>query len=245
MKSAIIRIALRNAFRVSYMLILCLFAFHTNAQTRLQSATGNTGANATTTFNVTLGNAPQNGNTLIAVISGRTTTTDNVITITQSGVTWIKAVSRANTVDTNTEIWYTTALNNAGTTITINQSSARSAAVIMEYSGLLYAAPLDQTASNVNGSNSTAASTGATATTTSGHQLWIGGIGLRSSGFALSSITNSFSEIDNAFSTNATTGNNARIYALERRVTTSGAATTVVQLVQVRAIRVQLLLFVV
>ena len=210
-------------------LILLGFIFSvsdTHAQIRLQSANGNTGTNAQTSFTVSLGNAPQNGNTLIAVISGRTTTTNNITSITQSGATWTRAISRANTVDTNTEIWYTTALNNAGTTITITQLSARSAAVIMEYGGLLYAAPLDQIASNANGSNSSSASTGTTATTTSGPQLWIGAIGLRSSGFTLSSITNSFGEIDNAFSTNATASNNARVYALERRVTAIGTAST-------------------
>jgi hypothetical protein len=212
--------------KLGLLISFMIFSTLTNAQTRLQSATGNTGTNATTSFNVTLGNTPQKGNTLIAVISGRTTTTNNITSITQSGATWTRAISRANTVDTNTEIWYTTALNNAGTTITITQLSARSAAVIMEYGGLLYAAPLDQIASNANGSNSSSASTGTTATTTSGPQLWIGAIGLRSSGFTLSSITNSFSEIDNAFSTNATARNNARVYALERRVTTVGAAST-------------------
>lgn len=212
--------------KLGLLISFMIFSTLTNAQTRLQSATGNTGTAAATTMTVTLGNTPQNGNTLIAVISGRTTTADNVSTITQSGVTWVKAVSRANTTDTNTEIWYTTAINNAGTTITITQELARSAAVIMEYSGLLYAAPLDRTASNANSSNSSSASTGTTVTTTSGPQLWIGGIGLRSSGFTLSSITNSFSEIDNAFSTNATAANNARVYALERRVTAAGAAST-------------------
>lgn len=212
--------------KLGLLISFMIFSTLTNAQTRLQSATGNTGTDAATTMTVTLGNAPQNGNTLIAVISGRTTTTNNISSITQSGVTWVKAVSRANTVDTNTEIWYTTAINNAGTAITITQGSARSAAVIMEYSGLLYAAPLDQVGSNANGSNSSSASTGTTATTTSGPQLWIGGIGLRSSGFTLSSITIPFSEIDNAFSTNATAGINARVYALECRVTTVGAAST-------------------
>lgn len=196
------------------------------AQTRIQSATGNTGTNAVTSFTVTLGSAPTNGNTLIAVISGRTATANNISSISQTGATWTRAVSVANTVTSNTEIWYTTALSGAGTTITINQGSTRAAAVVMEYNGVLYSTPLDQTASYANPTNSTSASTGTTSTTTLGTELWIGAVGLRSSGFTLSSITNGFSTVTNAFSTNATAGNNARIYALEKIVTSTGAATT-------------------
>lgn len=223
-----ISIKLLKAFIQPIIAVFFLFVSSSIvAQTRIQSATGNTGRNAEASFTVTLGSAPTNGNTLIAVISGRTTTANNISTISQTGATWTRAVSVANTVTSNTEIWYTTALSGAGTTITINQGDlTRAAAVVMEYNGVLYSTPLDQTASYANPSNSTSASTGTTSTTTLGTELWIGAVGLRSSGFTLSSITNGFSTVTNAFSTNATAGNNARIYALEKIVTSTGAATT-------------------
>jgi hypothetical protein len=217
---------LRPVYLIVLVFLLLFSGSDIVSQTRVQTATGNTGTSTSATFTISLGSAPINGNTLIAVISGRTTTQNNVTSISANGSTWVQAVSIANSVNSNTEIWYTTSLSGAGTVITINQGSARSAAVIMEYSGLLYATPIDQIASNSNGSNSTAASTGITAATTTGTELWIGAIGLRNSGYTLSSITNGFSTVTSAASAHPTAGNNACIYALEKTVSTTGTATT-------------------
>lgn len=208
------------------LISILLLSTLTNAQTRIQSGTGNTGANTATTFTVNLGTAPQNGNTLIAVISGRTTATDNVSGIsTASGTSWTRAVSRTNSNGVSIEIWYTTSISNATSTITINTTNAaRTAAIVMEYTGLLYASPLDQT--GTASGRSTTVSTGTTATTTVANELWIGAFGLSSSAYTLSSIQNSFTAIGNAVTTNATTGNNANVYALERKVASTGQAFT-------------------
>ncbi|MBN2765096.1 MAG: T9SS type A sorting domain-containing protein [Paludibacteraceae bacterium] len=212
--------------RLCLLISILLLSTFTNAQTRIQSATGNTGANTATTFSVNLGTAPQNGNTLIAVISGRTTATNNVSGIsTASGTNWTQAVSRTNSNGVSVEIWYTTAISNATSTITINTTNAaRTAAIVMEYTGLLYASPLDQT--GTASGRSTTVSTGTTATTTVASELWIGAFGLSSSAYTLSSIQNSFTAIGNAVTTNATTGNNANAFALERKVASTGTAYT-------------------
>ncbi|MFZ4582486.1 MAG: beta strand repeat-containing protein, partial [Paludibacter sp.] len=206
-----------------YLGLMCI-----SAQTRIQSAIGNTGTNAVTTFNVTLGTAPINGNTLIAIISTQSTATNTITSITQTGATWTRAISSTGnaTNATTTEIWYTTALSGGATTLTINQSTSRSAAVIIEYEGLLYGAPLDVAASNFNATTSTTASTGTTATYNYPNALLIGGIGLKSSSYTLSAITNTFTAVANASSTNSTTTRNAKIYALEKIVSTTGTATT-------------------
>lgn len=215
--------------KVQYIILnlLLLCGTLTYAQTRIQTARGNTGANTAGSFTVTLNTAPQPGNTLIAVISGRTTTTNNA-SLSQTNVSWTRAVARANTVDVNTEIFYTTAIGeNAGTVITItNASNIRCAAVVMEYTGLLYGAPLDLTASNHLTNNNATATTGTTGTTTVGPELWIGGIGVRSSSYTLTNITNSFTNIETEASTNNTATNNARIFVLERSVTTRATASS-------------------
>lgn len=210
------------------MLVILLYTVPSFSQTRIQSATGNTGANTATTFSVNLGTAPQNGNTLIAVISGRTTATDNVSGIsTANGTTsWAQAASITNSGGVSVEIWYTTAISNATSTITINTTApARTAAIVMEYTGLLYASPLDQT--GTASGRSTSVSTGNTISpTTVANELWIGAFGLSSSAYTLSSIQNSFTTIGNAVTTNATTGNNANAFALERKVASTGQAYT-------------------
>ncbi len=217
-----------TSLKVFAISILLLMGQVVVAQGRIQSAIGNTGTNASISFTVTLASPPQKGSTLIAVISGRTTTTNNVSGLVLSGggtTTWTRAVSVSANNTNNTEIWYTTALSaSAGTTVTITQGSTRAAAVIMEYDNLLYGAPLDRIAS-ANGNNSTV-STGTTATTTAANELWIGAASLRSSAYTLGAITNSFTEIDNAASTSGTSDSNAKVYALERVVNSTGAAST-------------------
>ncbi len=206
---------------------LMLLSSNITAQTRVQTATGSTGTTANTTFTVTLASTPVSGNTLIAVISTRSTTANSISSITQDGATWAKATASLGTNGTTTEIWYTTALSSAIKTITITQLSALSAAVVMEYSGLAYGAPLDKFASSFNtNTNITAASTGTTAATTSSDGLWIGGIGLKSSRYSISNTTNTFTSVTSAASTNTTVTNNAKIFVLEKTVNATGTAST-------------------
>jgi predicted CxxxxCH...CXXCH cytochrome family protein len=196
------------------------------AAVRVKSTTGSTGANAATSFSLTaLSSAPANGNTMIAVISTRGTAAGRVASITQTGVAWNKVAEATNTNGSTTEIWSGMVGAGAGTAITINlNQSLLAAAVAMEYSGLLTGSAVDKTASATG--NSTTASTGTTAATIQGDELWIGGIGLVSSGYTLGTPTNSFTSVANAASSNGTATNNARVYALERIVTSTGTATT-------------------
>ena len=191
---------------------------------RVQSAAGSVGSSAASSFSVTVA-TPANGNTLIAVISTRGTSAGRVSSITQTGATWTRASQAANANGTTTEIWYAPGVSGAGTTVTINlAASLFASAVVAEYSGVLAVSPLDQT-NNATGS-STAAVTGTTPTTTEAGELWIGGIGLTNSSYTLGSPLNSFTAFTNSASTSGTAGNNARVYALEKIVTSTGAASS-------------------
>ena len=194
------------------------------APARVQSKTANTGSAAAGTISMTLNTTPVSGNTLIAVISTRGTSSGRVTGITQTGAAWTRAAQAANSSGTTTEIWYAPNVSGAGTAISIAQASLRSAAVVMEYSGVLTASPLDVTA-NATG-NSSSASTGTTAATSQASELWIGGIGMVNSGYTLSSILNSFTSVASSQTTNSTAGNNAKTYALEKWVSASGTAGT-------------------
>ena len=190
---------------------------------RVRSATGNTGANAASTISVNMGTAPANGNTMVAVISTRGTSSSRVSAVTQTGATWSRATQTLGTAGTTTEIWIAPNVSGASASVSITQASLRSAAVVMEYSGILTASPLDQTA-NTTGS-STAPVTGTTATTTLANELWVGGIGFISSTPTLGTIQNTFTSITSSQST-STAANNAKVYAIERMVTATGAASS-------------------
>ena len=203
----------------------------TAVASRVRSAEGSTGASAASTISVTMGGTPAAGHTMIAVIATRGTTAGgNIVTsITQTGVpngTWVRAAEAHNTSMT-TEIWYASNLPaGAGTAVTINQTSFLSGAVVMEYSGILTAVPLDQIAPGNSVGNSQATVTGTTATTTQANELWIGGIGYAHSTRTRGTILNSFTSVDNAVTSNATAGNNASVYAIERIVSATGAASS-------------------
>ena len=200
------------------------------------AATGNTGANAVTSFTVTMSASPASGNTLVAVITTRGYSANRVSSIFQTGVTWTKApgaegVNTSSSSGSTTEIWYGSNVTvGAGTAATINFPAAttlRAAAVVAEYSGLLTASPLDVTASSSNASNNITAATGTTANTTQANELWIGGIGLRDSTYNLGTPTNAFTQVASANSTNNTTTNtNAKAFFLDNIVTSTGAANT-------------------
>jgi hypothetical protein len=189
---------------------------------REQFATGNSGSNMASSFSVAMAITPTSGNTLIAVISTRGSSDNRVSSIIQTGATWTRASQAANSSGTTTEIWFAPNLSGAGTAITISQSSLRSAAVVMEYAGILVTSPLDQ----VGGAsgNSSAPVTGTSAVTTQANELWIGGIGHISSAPTLENLLNNFSSVGSAQSTKNTASSNAKVYALERFATESGAA---------------------
>ena len=182
---------------------------------RVQSATGSTGATAATAFGVNLTSTPVAGNTLVAVISTRGTAANQVSGISQTSSTWSRAAQTANPAGTTTEIWFAANVPaTAGTTVTITlATSLYTSAVVVEYSGVLTANPLDQSAGAFG--NSISASTGTTAITAQANELWIGGIGLNSSTFALGTPANAFTSVASAQSASSTASNNASVYALE------------------------------
>lgn len=196
---------------------------------RVQTATGNTGSSAASSINLALGSIPKNGNTLIAVISTRGNADSRVSKITQTNVTnWNRVVQSTNSSGVTTEIWYAPVTStNAETAVTINlASSLRAAAVVMEYSGILTVSPVDQTA--YASGNDYLPITGPTPMTTHPNELWIGGIGLSSSDtkYNLNEFSNYFSMNANVASTNSNANYNAKVYALEKYVTTNDYATT-------------------
>ena len=124
---------------------------------RVQSASGNTGSNTKTSFSLALGTPPLAGNTLLAVISTRGTSSNRVSAITQTGASWSRVAQATNISGTTTEIWFApNVAAGTGATITINQASLRSAAVVMEYYGVLAANPVDRTANSTGSSNTPA-----------------------------------------------------------------------------------------
>ena len=203
---------------------------NTVAAAQVQFKAANTGTVSTaTSFTATLAAAPSNGNTLIAVIATRSTSQGRITSITQTGATWSRATQSAagSSTGSTTEIWYAPNVSGAATQVTINQTSgARSAAVVIEYSGVLTASALDVVASSYSaGTAGTSASTGTTATATAqAYELWIGGIGLVSSGYSLSNIPSSFTTVTSAQSTNNTATNNAKVYALQSFASATGTA---------------------
>ena len=186
---------------------------------RVQSATNTTTA---ASFNVSLGTAPVTGNTLVAVISTRGTTASRVTSITQTGASWSRAAQATNGSGTTTEIWVASNVSSAGTSVTIAQASAlRSAAVVIEYAGILAVGALDQTASATG--TSTAAVTGTTPTTMQANELWIGGIGIADGRRTLNTpYSNSFTVV--ALPKSGSSSSDAMIYALEKFVSATGSA---------------------
>ena len=192
---------------------------------RVQSATGNSGSASVTTFSVTLTSVPVAGNTLIAVISTRGTSTGRVSSISQTGATWTQVVQAANSSGATTEIWMAqNVAAGSALTLTINQASLRSAAVVMEYSGILAASPVDQTAS-ATGSTSTAVTGTTAAATAQANELWVGGIGIADGRRTLNSPYGSAFTVV-AFPKSGTSGSDAMIYALEKFVNATGSASS-------------------
>lgn len=194
---------------------------------RVRSATGFSAASTSTSFTVTLGAAPASGNTLVAVVSTRGTTANRVSGITSTGGTWARAAQSVNTNGSTTEIWYAPTGSGAGTIVTFATAAGRCAAVVAEYSGVLTTSnPVDKVNAADSSGNNTAPLTGTTAPTTQATELWVGGIGYRNSTPTLGASLNSFGLVGSTQSTSTTAGNNVKVYALERMVTTTGIASS-------------------
>jgi autotransporter-associated beta strand protein len=188
---------------------------------RVQHATGSTGSSASTTCNVNLTTSPLTGNTLVAVISTRGTSANRVSAISGGGVAWSRVSQGTNTGGTTTEIWVGPNVTTGNTGIAITQASLISAAVVIEYSGILSASPLDQIASATG--SGTAAVTGTTPITTQANELWIGGIGIADGRRTLNAPYGSdFAVV--ALPKSGVAAGDATIYALEKIVSTTGAA---------------------
>ncbi|MEI6656861.1 MAG: hypothetical protein WCP45_19000, partial [Verrucomicrobiota bacterium] len=186
-------------------------------------ASASTGATAAASFSVTI-SAPTSGNTLVAVISTRSASAGAVAGISQSGgALWTRAAQSTGTAGTTTEIWCASNIQGGGTTVTIQfTASLMASAVVAEYSGVLGAGSVDQTANSSGGS--TAAATGTTATTSQANELWLGGIGLDSSTPTLGTPVGGFTSIASAQSSSATAASDAKVYALEKLPGATGAA---------------------
>ena len=173
-----------------------------------------------------LSTAPTAGNTLIAVISTRGTSASQISSISGGASTWTRATQTTVSSGTTTEIWYgTNIVARASTNVVITQAaSLRSAAVVIEYSGLLVATTLDKT-NSASGTNSSPV-TGTTVATTVANEVWIGGISFTNSTYTLSSPLNGFNVVASAHSTNAIASTNAVVYALEYLASATGTASS-------------------
>jgi hypothetical protein len=172
---------------------------------------------------VNLTTSPVAGNTLVAVISTRGTSANRVSAISGGGVTWSRVSQGTNTSGATTEIWVGPNVSSGTTGIAITQASLISAAVVIEYSGLLVPTSFDLAANNT-GTN-TAAVTGTTGTTSQPNELWIGGIGIRDGRRTLiAPYGNGFTVVASPKSGSAS--GDSMIYALEKIVSTTGAASS-------------------
>ena len=146
-------------------------------------------------LSVTMTSTPTVGNTLIAVVGGQFA---SISSVTETGVTWAKAVSYYLSGYYSVEIWYGTVASSAGTSVlfTFSSTSGYAAADICEYSGLA-SSPVDKTATNTG--DSTSLDTGTTAPTSQANELFVGAtVGY---GATQSSPTNGFTLLDGAADT--------------------------------------------
>ena len=150
----------------------------TTAPENIQTAQ-NTASIGSGTFTVTLGSPPTSGNTLfLTYASSGQPTNPTISSVSQTGVTWTKAVSEDGLV--NVEIWYGKIGANAGNTATItiagsSTSDIGNVAHICEWTKVATINPLDKTAVNTGQGNT--GETGTTAVTSQSNELFVGAIG--------------------------------------------------------------------
>ena len=182
------------------------------------------------TFTGSMTSQPTNGNTLFLLYTGRDATTNpTVSSISQTGVTWTKAVS--NNVNIDVEIWMGAVGAGAGTTITITVANGSggnpdSLTSTSEFSG---AYTLDQVASDPNGTGDTVVTTGTTPTTTHASELVIGEAATVGEGYDFGNLTsplNGFTMLDGISTQIDASGDYAAIAFLYKSVSSTGAQST-------------------
>ena len=157
------------------------------------------------------------------MISTRGISANRVSGISGGGVTWSRVSQGTNTSGTTTEIWYGPNVSIGTTGITITQASLRSAAVVIEYSGLL--APDVIRPGDKQFRHRHRRKHRHHRHTTQANELWIGGIGIADGRRTLNApYGNAFSVV--AFPKSGTTGNDSMVYALEKIVSSTGAASS-------------------
>jgi hypothetical protein len=149
---------------------------------------------------VTMTSAPKSGDLLIATVGLDLIKGEHVSGITETGVTWSRAVDYINSGWAGVEIWYGMVGSGASTSVTVTLTAATGEVVVdvCEWSGLAVSTPVDQTATNSG--KSTTMTTGTTATTTQANELWVGAVCATSSrtDHGQSSATNGFTLLDGA-----------------------------------------------
>lgn len=179
-----------------------------------------TGSAAATSISVTMDSAPTNGNALAIAVTTLSGTDARVSSISQTGATWVKAVSVANASNPETEIWYALNVSSASASLTVNLAASLTAkCIVAEYSGISTSGALDKTASNTG--TGPPASTGTTATTAFNVELWFAALAsANTSGFYLNTPSNGFSQV-------ASVGDSFLLLGLyEKIVSSTGAAST-------------------
>lgn len=186
------------------------------------------GANTSSPLSVVLASAPSVGNLLVLCFGGSGSSDNHTIisSITDTNVVW----SQVATVQydgqggytANTEIWVGVVSAGAQDTYSVAFSGTVFGAIadICEYSGLLTADYLDQTATNQGNSAST--DTGTTIATTQADELWVGStfaVGYNNAA-PQTTPTNSFTLLDGE----ADGANTCSLAYLEKIVSSTGAA---------------------
>lgn len=191
--------------------------------TRVQGNCRNT-TQSGTSMTVTMTSTPTSGNTLIAGIVD--CSSNYVSSITETGVTWDASPVVASPVGgTAAQIWRGVVGAGASTTVTFNFNAAMSDVIVAdvcEYSGLLTASPVDQTA-YTNGA-STTGDTGTTATTTQASELFVGAIlAYASGGLVVTQTQNTYTLLDGIDVIISSTYHRSGAY-LENIASSTGAA---------------------
>lgn len=187
------------------------------AITRVQSATGNVSGG--TSFTVTFASSPTNGDFLACVIGSNSASANPVSSISQTGATWVKAVTVTNVDGESVDIWYAENVSGAGTIITVNLAASLNAfGTGLEYSGVKTSASVDQTAS-ATGDQNTSMNSGTTAVTFQRNELWLAGLMVVSGSGSWGTPSNGFANVATTFS--------PIIYACEEKiVSVTGVANT-------------------
>lgn len=153
-----------------------------------------------TSASLTLDSTPGINNTLIATIAAEGADSTSVSSITQTGVTWTKAVSQLGFVNLiDTEIWYATVPSGSVSTevnVTVSQS-CDIVVNILEFANITLTDPLDTTGSTASNG---ALSTGTAGLTSQSNSVVVGCINVNGN-YAdnQTSATNGFTLIDGYF----------------------------------------------